>query len=141
SKTATLTINNANPSIASASYKDTNTAVQEIISNNQKILRNLSTLQVTAGQATSQKGATLKSYKVSIGGNEYTVNTSGTSETGKGITVGKVNQANNQTAVLTVVDSRGNTASRNFTVQMIDYQAPQFIQASADRLNNYEKPS
>ncbi len=136
-----LLIINANPSIDSVSYKDINTDVQNIIKNNQKILRNKSQLQVTAGTAKSQKGATLKSYKVTIGGNEYTASASGTEQSGRIINIGKVNQAANQTAVITVIDSRGNTASRSFTVQMLDYVAPQFIHVSADRLNNYEEPT
>lgn len=141
SSTGTVTIVNASPSIASVSYQDTNSTIQAILGNNQKILRNLSSLRVTAGQTTSQKGATLRSYKVSISGNEYTASASSTSETGKMINVGKVNQSANQTAVITVTDSRGYTASRSFTVQMLDYVAPQFIQASAVRLNSYEEPT
>lgn len=141
SSTGTVTIVNASPSIAGVSYKDTNSTVQSILNNNQKILRNLSTLQVTTGQATSQKGATLENYRVKIGGSEYSTSASGTSQTGGVINIGKVNQSANQTATLTVTDSRGYTASRSFTVQMLDYAVPQFIQASADRLNNYEQPT
>lgn len=132
---------NANPSIASVTYKDINSTIQAILDNDQKILRNKSNLQVTAGLAKSQKGASLASYKVTIGGNEYSASASGTEQDGRVIGVGLVNQAANQTAVLTVIDSRGNTASIGFTVQMLDYAAPQFIQASADRLNNYEEPT
>lgn len=141
SSNAMATIVNAGPSIESVSYRDVNSTVQSIIRNNQKILRNKSDLQVIAGLAKSQKGATLKSYKVTIGGNEYSVSASGIEQSGRIINIGKVNQANNQTAILTVIDSRGYTATKNFTVQIIDYQEPQFIQASADRLNNYEKSS
>jgi hypothetical protein len=142
-KTGTATIVNANPSIASVAYSDTNATIQAIIANNQKILRSKSTLQVVAGLATSQKGATLKTYKVSIGGSEYSANAGAglTSETGKAITVGTVNQASNQTAVITVTDSRGNIATRSFTVQMLDYYAPQILSAAAQRLNNYEMPT
>ena len=141
SSNAIATIVNAEPSISSVSYRDINGSVQAIIGNNQKILRNKSDLQVIAGTAKSQKGATLKSYKVTIGGSEYITTASGTEQSGRIINIGKVNQANNQTAVLTVADSRGYTATRCFVVQLIDYQEPQFIQASADRLNNYEKSS
>lgn len=141
SSNAMATIVNAGPSIESVSYRDVNSTVQSIIRNNQKILRNKSDLQVIAGLAKSQKGATLKSYKVTMGGNEYSVSASGVEQSGRIINIGKVNQANNQTAILTVIDSRGYTATKNFTIQIIDYQEPQFIQASTDRLNNYEKSS
>lgn len=142
-KTGTGTIVNANPTIASVTYSDTNATIQAILANNQKILRNKSTLQVVAGLSTSQKGATLKTYKVSIGGNEYSANAGAslTSETGKAITVGLVNQASNQTAVITVTDSRGNIATKSFTVQMLDYSAPQILSAVPQRLNNYEMPT
>lgn len=142
SSNGTVTIVNAAPTIAGVSYLDTNSEVQALLGNDQKILRNKSTLRVIAGQATSQKGAYLSSYRVTIGGNEYSVSANGgTSESGKIINVGTVNQSANQTAVLTVVDSRGYTATRSFTVQMLDYAQPQFIQVSADRVNNYEEPS
>lgn len=142
-KTGTASIVNANPTIASVSYLDTSSAVQAILGNNQKILRNKSSLRVVAGTAASQKGATLKNYKVSIGGNNYSVNAAAsvTTENGKEINVGAVNQSANQTAVLTVTDSRGNTVTRSFTVQILDYQAPQILQAVPQRLNSYEEPT
>lgn len=142
-RTGTGTIVNADPSIASVTYNDTNAAVQAVLANNQKILRNKSILQVTAGAAASQKGATLASYKVSLGGNNYTTNagTGATSETGKVVNIGTVDQSANQTVVLTVTDSRGNTATKSFTVQMLDYQNPQILQAVPQRLNAYEAPS
>ncbi|NBI08054.1 DUF859 family phage minor structural protein [Senegalia massiliensis] len=136
-----LTIVNANPSIDGVTYKDTDTNVQAILNNDQLILRNKSYLEVTAGTASSQKGATLKSYKLSIGGNEYSIATSGTSETGKKIYWGPLDQSSNQTAVLTVIDSRGNKASRSFTIQVINYYEPEPVNYSADRLNNYEESS
>lgn len=134
---------NAEPTIDSVTYFDTAVAVQNILNDDQKILRNKSELRVKAGTATAKKGATLKSYKVTIGGNEYTVNagTNVTEETGKLINVGYVNQSANQTAILTVTDSRGYTASKSFTVQILDYVEPQFLQAVAERVNNYEKSS
>lgn len=142
-KTGTGTIVNANPSIASVTYSDTNAAVQTILANNQKILRHKSTLQVVAGAAASQKGATLASYKVTLGGSNYTANAGAgvTSETGKVVSIGTVDQSANQTVVLTVTDSRGNTATKSFTVQMLDYQNPQILQAVPQRLNAYEAPS
>lgn len=146
SSNSTATIVDAEPTLDGVSYLDTNTELQTILQDNQKILRAhaaglMSNLRVVAGKATSQKGATLKNYKVSIGGNEYTVNTSSVEETGKIIDIGAVNQSSNQTAVLTVTDSRGYTASRSFTVQMINYVTPLILQASAERLNNYEESS
>ncbi|MBW8383950.1 MAG: DUF859 domain-containing protein [Youngiibacter sp.] len=138
----TAYIVNANPSLVSVSYADINATVQALIGNDQKILRSKSTLRVTAGAATSQKGATLATYKVAIGGNEYSAAANGTaSETGKQVTVGTVNQAANQTAVITVTDSRGNTVSLSFTVQILDYVGPQILSAIAQRLNNYEQPT
>jgi hypothetical protein len=138
----TANIVNANPTLSGVTYADVNATVQALLANDQKILRNKSTLRVTAGAAASQKGATLAMYKVAIGGSEYSAAANGTAaETGKQVTVGTVNQANNQTAVITVTDSRGNTVSLSFTVQMLDYSSPQILSAVAQRLNNYEQPS
>lgn len=136
-----LTIVNANPSIDGVSYRDYNTNVQAVLNNDQLILRNKSSLEVTAGTATSQKGATLKSYKLSIGGSEYSVTATGTSQSGRKLSWGPLNQSSNQTAALTVIDSRGNKASRSFTIQVINYYEPQPVNYSADRLNNYEESS
>lgn len=143
STTGTVTIVDANPSIESVEYIDIDTAVQAILGNDQKILRNLSALQVIAGKATSQKGATLKDYTVSIGEKDFKTNAGNnlTEETGKIINVGKINQTANQTATLTVTDSRGYKATMQFVVQILNYEAPQFLEASADRLNNYEEPT
>jgi len=142
-KGGTGTIVNADPSIASVAYEDTSSAVQSVIANNQKILRNKSYLRVIAGAASSQKGAVLSNYKVTIGGNNYiTIASPGSSsETGKQINIGAVNQLANQTVVLTLTDSRGNVATRSFTVQILDYENPQIFQAVPQRLNSYEAPT
>lgn len=142
-RSGTASIVNANPTIAGVTYSDVSTSAQTVIGNDQKILRNRSSLRVVAGTATSQKGATLKTYTVTIGGKNYSVNagTNLTSESAKQISVGMVDQSSNQTAVLTVTDSRGNTATRTFTVQMLDYQPPQVLQAVPQRLNSYEAPT
>lgn len=142
-KTGTASIVNANPTLTSVSYLDTSTAVQAILGNNQKILRNKSSLKVIAGGAASQKGATLSNYKVAFGGNNYGINSAVgiTAESGKEISVGAVNQSANQTVVITLADSRGNVATRSFTVQILDYQNPQILQAVPQRLNSYEAPT
>lgn len=141
SGSATLTIVNANPSIDGVTYRDVNSTIQAILNNDQKILRNKSDLRVTSGRVTSQKGATLRYLTVSIGGKDTRVNISGTSVNNVNINVGKVNQSSNQTATITVTDSRGYTATRSFTVQVLDYQEPQITYADAERLNNYEEPT
>lgn len=142
-KSGTASIVNANPTISAVSYLDVSSTIQAILGNDQKILRNKSSLRVVAGTATSQKGATLKTYTVTIGGGNYSANagTNLTSESAKQISVGMVDQSSNQTAVLTVTDSRGNTATKTFTVQMLDYLPPQILQAVPQRLNSYEEPT
>jgi len=142
-KTGTATIVNANPTIASVAYDDTNAAVQAILGNNQKILRNRSVVRVIAGLATSQKGAYLASYKVVVGGNTFTATAGSTltTETGKEVSLGTIDQASNQTAILTVTDTRGNTVTLPFTLTVLDYLPPQILQATAQRNNNYEAPS
>lgn len=142
-KDGTGSIVNADPSIASVAYEDTSAAVQAVLLDNQKILRNKSYLRVIAGAASSQKGAVLSNYKVTIGGNNYTTIASpgSSSETGKQINIGAVNQSANQTVVLTLTDSRGNVATRSFTVQILDYENPQILQAVPQRLNSYEAPT
>lgn len=132
----TLTINDSNPSIGSISYRDSNNTTVGITGNNQYIIRNNSTLEVTLDNLTSQNGATLASITVAGGGVTQTRSLSGTSDASEVFTLGTVNQSNNFTITATLTDSRGFTATKTINVLVYDYNLPTAT-ISALRVDNY----
>lgn len=121
------------PSIGSVAYQDTNSTVVGITENNQKIVRNQSTVRYTASSLSAQKSATVTSCKVVVNGTTYNLTLSGSSATGGNAAI---NSGTNVSAVFTVTDSRGLTASKSITVQMLDWQTPTAVTTLA-RENNY----
>ena len=132
----TLTINDSNPSIGSISYRDSNNNTVGITGNNQYIIRNNSTLEVTLDNLTSQNSATLASITVAGGGVTQTRSLSGTSDVSEVFTLGTVNQSNNFTITATLTDSRGFTATKTINVLVYDYNLPTAT-ISALRVDNY----
>ena len=126
--TGTFTSVGANPSIGTVTYQDTNSTAQAIIQNNQKILQNLSTPRFSI-TASALYNATISSYSV-------TILNSTTSSSTSTVNYGTINSGSNVTAKITVTDSRGNTKSKNVTVQMLAYETPSAT-ISLARENNY----
>lgn len=131
SKDFTFTVTNSNPIIGTVEYKDINSAVVNITGSNKRIVRNKSNLQFVLGVATAKNGATISKYQVEFNGTVKSRTTAGT------IDFGIVNASYNLTAKATVIDSRGNKATKNITVIIDDWILPSAI-ISLSRLNNYE---
>lgn len=130
--TATMTIVDAAPTF-SAAYLDTNSTTTAITDNNQLIIRNQSTLQINVTSLSAKKSSTISSVTCALNGTTYTGTVSGTSCT---FNIGKVNIASNTTATVKVTDSRGNSASQNLTIQILDWVLPTAI-ITMQRENNY----
>ncbi len=130
--TRTLTIVNANPTVGTITYQDTNSSVVAITKNNQHIVQNKSLLSVSFTAPTLRKGATLVSHTFVLNG----VTKTSTSNSGS-VSFGTVNSATNLTITATVKDSRGNTATVTKTITMLEYSLPTAI-VTLNRLNNYE---
>lgn len=127
-----MTIVNATPTAPSLSYQDTNSATVAITEDNQRIIRNKSTLRATVGTGTAKKGATIQSYSTTI---------NAVTKAGNGaVDFGTLNLANNAELVTTVTDSRGNTAQTKVTVTVDDWEEPSAI-LTVYRINNYETSS
>lgn len=132
SSSKTMTIVNGSPTAPSLSYADTNTTTTAITGNNQRIIRNKSTLTATIGAGTAKKGATITSYSTTI---------NGVNKTGNGvINFGTVNLATNGELVTTVTDSRGNTSTVKKTVTIDDWVTPT-ASVQLYRINNFETSS
>lgn len=129
--TKTLSIVNATPTAGSLSYADTNSTVTAITQNNQHIVRNNSTLRVTYGSASGNKGASIVNYKITFNGSTQTKTSSGY------IDYGTVNISSNTTVTVVATDTRGNTVSVSKTITVFDWVQPTAI-ISLGRVNNYE---
>ena len=124
---------NCKPSIASASYVDENASTVAITGDASKIVRTLSQVTFTGSSCAAQKSASVSSVSVSVNGSTYAMTLSGETATKTGVTI---NSGTNVTAVITVTDSRGFTASASVTVTMINWQLPTGI-ISLKRHDNY----
>lgn len=128
----TMTIVNANPTAPTLAYSDTNATTTAITGNNQRIVRNKSTLTVTIGEATARKGATIASYATTINGVTKYGN--------KTYDFGTINSAVNVEMVVVVTDSRGNKTTAKKTVVVDDWVEPTAV-VTLYRVNNYETES
>lgn len=112
------------PAIGTVAYQDINSTVVAITGNNQKIVRNQSTVRYTASGLTAKNSATVSSCSVTVNGNTYNLTLSGSSATGGNASI---NSGSNVNAVFTVTDSRGLTATMSASVQMLDWSLPSAI--------------
>lgn len=131
----TYTVNAADcsPSIGALTYADVNSTVTAITGNNQKIVQNQSTVRYTATGLAAQKAASISSVKVTVNGNTYNLTVSGTSATGGNAAI---DSSMNVTATATITDSRGLTATKSVTVNMLAWALPTAI-ITMQRHNNF----
>lgn len=136
-KAVTFSVVSANPTIGSIAYQDTNSSITSITGNNQWIVRNKSTLQITLNNLVALKGATLSSAVVNINGSSYNFSgISGSSKSSVSLNVGTLNISSNITATVTLTDSRGFSSSYNKQITILDYQTP-YSTITLARLNNF----
>ena len=134
--TVTVTVNNSNPTIGGITYADTNNATVAITGNNQYIIRNNSTLQVTLSNLTALNGATLSKVELTIAGNTTTVNLSGTTVASQVVSIGAINLSANGTLTVKLTDSRNNSVTTTANILVYDWVAPTAV-ISCQRESNY----
>ena len=127
---------NSNPTFA-VSYEDSNTKTVAITENNQYIIRNNSTLEISVSNAQALNGATLKTLTAVVNGNAYTGTLNGSTGT---INVGVVNISHDTKVTVKIVDSRGNEGIREITVLVYDWTLPSAI-IKLNRKSNYYSES
>ena len=117
------------------SFRDINSAVTQITPTDTVIVRGQSTLEITVGAATGNKGASVGAFNTSAYSLELNGNTYSLDATGK-ITFVKPNVVGTYVATITVTDSRGfiNTASVDIVVH--DWILPTAM-CSLARKDNY----
>ena len=134
--TVTVTVNNSNPTVGGITYADTNNATVAITGNNQYIIRNNSTLQVTLSNLTALNGATLSKVELTIAGNTTTVNLSGTTVASQVVNIGAINLSSNGTLTVKLTDSRNNSVTTTANILVYDWVAPTAV-ITCQRESNY----
>lgn len=127
---------NSNP-VFDVVYSDTNSATVAITGNNQYIIRNNSTLQISVSNAKALNSATLKTLTAVVNGNAYTGTLNGSTGV---INVGVVNVSYDTEVTVKLTDSRGNEGIREITVLVYDWSLPSAI-IKLNRKNNYYSDS
>lgn len=118
-------------------YSDTNSATVAITENNQYIIRNNSTLQISISNAKALNSATLKTLTAVVNGNAYTGTLNGSTGV---INVGVVNVSYDTEVTVKIVDSRGNAGQKKITVLVYDWSLPSAI-IKLNRKSNYYSES
>lgn len=127
---------NSNP-VFDVGYSDTNSATVAITGNNQYIIRNNSTLQISISNAKALNSATLKTLTAVVNGNAYTGTLNGSTGV---INVGVVNVSYDTEVTVKLTDSRGNEGIREITVLVYDWTLPSAI-IKLNRKSNYYSES
>lgn len=131
--TYTVNANVCKPSIGSCAYKDVNSTSVAITGNNQDIVQNQSKVQYSAAGLTANYNATIKACSVTVNGTSYSLTISGTNASGGSAVI---NSGTDVDAVFTVTDSRGLTATKTITVNMLAWSVPSAI-ITLERQDNY----
>ena len=118
SKSVTFSIINGNPIISSLSYQDINSSTVAITQNNQQIIQNQSTLQLTITGVSAQKYASISKVTYSINSNTVDITNSYTNP----VNIGTINYSSDFKLIVTATDSRGFSTSKTINIQMIAWE-------------------
>ena len=111
------------PTFSELKHEEQNAAVSSL--NLGKYIQGLSQIKFTITGASGAYGSTIKSYKIEFEGKAYTNSSTTVAPT----------QTGNLTAKATITDSRGRTASKSVTINVIAYAPPKLITYSARRID------
>lgn len=131
-----VSIVNANPSIDTISYSDVNSTTTDFTNDDQIIIQNASRLQFQMFDVVALKGASLSNLAININGNIRNVSLGGTAITSTTYNYNEVDVSDNTNAVLTLTDTRGNSATYNVPLTIWAHQQPSAI-VSLSRDNNF----
>lgn len=134
--TYTINASAAAPTIGGLTYADTNSTTQALIGDTSKIVQNKGTVRYTATGLAAKYSASISSVKVSVNGATYTLTRSGATATGGNAVI---NSSSNVTATATITDSRGLTAKKSVTVQMLAWATPSGRVSLQRRSNFYSE--
>lgn len=121
----------SSPTLTGATYQDTDSTVVSISGDNQKIIPTKSKLKFTASGVSAKNSATISSVKVNYNGTDYNMTLSGSTAT-----VSNISAVNVDSAVITVTDSRGLTATQTVNLDIVEYVTPT-LSATAQRVSGF----
>ena len=131
-----ITIVNANPTIDTKTYEDTNATTLAVTSNNQLIIQNKSTLQFNFTNLKAYKSALLSKISININGVVKEESLVGGDIASYTFNYGVVDVSQNIDAIVTIKDGRGNTTSYNIPLTILEYFNPTAI-ITVKRKSNY----
>lgn len=136
STTATIKTTSANsaPTHGGFSYSDVNATTVGITGSSALFVQSKSSLRVVFKGGTAKNGATISSYKVTIG--SKTVSSTGTT-----VNFGTISVSGSVTLKAIVTDSRGWTSTQTITLQVIEFSGVTIDSWSARRVNEVEEMS
>ena len=120
---------NSNPTFIAFSYADVDSNTVALTGDSSQIVQTKSNLRVTVAGAAAQNYATVSSYRVQYGSKTVT-------SASNVIDFGIVSASDS--LIVTVVDSRGNTAQKSAAISTIAYSPPVISSVSLSRVNNIE---
>ena len=118
---------------ANYSYQDTNPATIAITGDNQKIIRNQSTLQIDFSNIVIYKNAPIATAKATYNSTTYAGTISGDTAT---IPVGTINSSEDVEIIASIIDTRGNSFFRFLDITILDWQLPT-ANITLERQNNF----
>ena len=134
--TKTMTVRDANPTITSPTYEDTNPTTRAITNNYQQIIQGQSTVSFNFSTLAALKYATLTSIKITVNAVTVTSSLSGSTVIDKTVAFGTINSSSNLSASIKLTDSRGNITTLSLPITMLAWSLPTAIITCA-RQNNY----
>ena len=134
STTATIKTVAANsaPTHGGFSYSDVNATTVGITGSNALFVQSKSSLRVVFKGGTAKNGASISSYKVTIGSKVV-------SSTGTTVDFGAISVAGEVTLTATVTDSRGWTATQTITLPVIEFTGISINSWATRRVNEVEE--
>lgn len=135
-ETNTVYIKNADPTIGTIGYADTNATTLAITKDSSKVIQNFSTVNFTLTNLNAVKNAILKKITIDINGNTKMATLTGASIATQNVDVGALDVSSDIIAAITVTDSRGNSQTYNKKISILSYSAPTAL-IDCNRKNNY----
>lgn len=126
----TMTIVDADPTMANPTYQDTNSTTTAITGDDQKIIQLNSSLSITIPAATALKYASITKYTVTINGVTREQTAAGT------MSWGTLNVSSDITATIKAIDSRGNSVTKSLPITIEPWHTP-YANITCKRKNNF----
>lgn len=130
---AIISISNASrPTTPSFTYADVNASTVAITGDDQKLVQNYSLVRLSNVSATAVNGASIASYKVSLGSASAVFTSGGTIDLPEGF----VTTSGTQSLTVEVTDTRGFTNYKSITVYTIYAYGKPYLESSSVKRNS-----